>query len=210
MADAEQYAPEPAVPVRQRRPATPEESKALGHPLRIRILRLCLDELTNKELVEKIFNRNAVGTTPGTVLYHVRRLVDAGLLTPAPVRTGIGGALEKPYRATGETWWLDSPLQDAGPAAAHAPVRAFRRELDEAGPESVRPCSRFTLHLSDEDVAELDRRIVAVLDEFVSTDDERRDRPRYSGMFLLHRPPGAGGPAADVERGADARRADAP
>jgi DNA-binding transcriptional ArsR family regulator len=200
----EQTAPGPAAPRRTRRPATPEETRALGHPLRIRILRLCLDELTNKELAERL------GVAPGTVLYHVRRLVDVGFLVPGTPRTGPSGALEKPYRATGETWWLDSPLQDAGPTAAHAPVRAFRRELDEAGPESVRTFSRFTLHLSDEDLAELDRRIVAVLDGFVATDGERRAHPRYSGMFLLHRPPGAGGTAADVERGADARRADTP
>ncbi|MFY7070486.1 ArsR/SmtB family transcription factor [Nocardiopsis changdeensis] len=204
MADAEQYAPEPAAPVRERRPATPEETKALGHPLRVRILRLCLDEMTNKELAERL------GVSPGTVLYHVRRLVDVGFLVPGIPRTGPSGALEKPYRATGETWWLDSPLQDAGPAAAHAPVQAFRRELDEAGPGAVRTFSRFTLHLSDEDIAELDRRIVAVLDEFVATDGERRDSPRYSGMFLLHRPAGAGGPDPDTERGAGARGTDAP
>ncbi|WP_306369303.1 helix-turn-helix domain-containing protein [Nocardiopsis sp. CC223A] len=204
MAHADQTAPDPATPVRKRRPATPEESKALGHPLRVRILRLCLDELTNKELAERL------GVSPGTVLYHVRRLVDVGFLVPGTPRTGASGALEKPYRATGETWWLDSPLQDAEPAAAHAPVQAFRRELDEAGPESVRTFSRFTLHLSDEDVEELDRRIVAVLDEFVATDDRRREHPRYSGIFLVHRPPGASGTAADTERGADARRADTP
>lgn len=209
MADPEQAAPEPATPVRGRRPATPEETKALSHPLRVRILRLCLDEMTNKELAERL------GVSPGTVLYHVRRLVDVGFLVPGTPRTGPSGALEKPYRATGETWWLDSPLQEAGPAAAHAPVQAFQRELDEAGPGSVRTFTRFTLHLSDEDIAELDRRIVAVLDEFVATDDRRLEHPRYGGMFLLHRPPGPDGgaehgPAADVERGADARRADAP
>ncbi|WP_436889412.1 ArsR/SmtB family transcription factor [Nocardiopsis dassonvillei] len=201
MADAEQAAPEPPTPGRRRRPATPEETKALGHPLRVRILRLCLDELTNKELAERL------GVSPGTVLYHVRRLVDVGFLVPGTPRTGPSGALEKPYRATGETWWLESPLQEAAPPAVHAPVQAFRRELDEAGPGSVRTFSRFALHLSDEDLAELDRRIVAVLDEFVATDDRRRDHPRYSGMFMLHRPAGA---RPDGERGAGAPGADAP
>jgi DNA-binding transcriptional ArsR family regulator len=187
MADAERTAPEPDAPVRERRPATPEETKALGHPLRVRILRLCLEERTNKELAEHL------GVAPGTVLYHVRRLVDVGFLVPGTPRTGPSGALEKPYRATGETWWLQSPLRDAEAPASHAPVQAFRRELDEAGPESVRTFSRFALHLSDEDVAELDRRIIAVLDEYVATNDARRGRhPLYSGMFLLHRPSEAG------------------
>ncbi|WP_017568801.1 ArsR/SmtB family transcription factor [Nocardiopsis halotolerans] len=168
---------------RTRRPATVQEAKALGHPMRVRILRLCLArELTNKELAERL------ETTPGTVLYHVRQLVDAGLLLPAPVRTGASGALEKPYRATGETWWLDGPLLDTDTGSAAAPVEAFQQELAEAGSESVRTFARFVLHLSDEEVAELDRRIVAVLDEYVATEDQRLDRPVYSGAFLLHRP----------------------
>ncbi|NYH55026.1 MULTISPECIES: ArsR/SmtB family transcription factor [Nocardiopsis] len=167
---------------RTRRPATVREAKALAHPARVRILRLCLSrELTNKELADRL------DTTPGTVLYHVRQLVDAGLLAPAPVRTGASGALEKPYRSTGETWWLDGPLADTDTGSA-APVEAFQQELSEAGPESVRTFARFVLHLSDEDVQELYRRVLAVLDEYVATDDQRSDQPRYAGMFLLHRP----------------------
>lgn len=169
-------------PARGRRAATVQEVKALSHPLRIRILRLCLvRELTNKQLADRL------ETTPGTVLYHVRLLVDAGLLVSAPARTGASGALEKPYRATGESWWLDGPLLEAGEEASSAPMEALRRELEEAGPASVRSHARFVLHLSDEEIAELDRRIVAVLDEYVLTDHERRDRPAYGGAFLLHR-----------------------
>src|SRR5687768_14537725 len=90
---------------RTRRPATAKEAKALAHPLRLRILRLCLhQELTNKQLADRL------GSDPGTVFYHVRQLVGAGLLQQAPVRTGASGALEKPYRSTGTTWWLDGPL----------------------------------------------------------------------------------------------------
>lgn len=172
-----------AVPrARTRRPATVREAKALAHPMRVRILRLCLSqELTNKELADRL------ETTPGTVLYHVRRLVDAGLLSPAPVRTGVGGALEKPYRSTGQTWWLDGSPAGTDTVST-APVEAFQQELDEAGPESVRAYARFVLHLSDEHVRELDRRILAVLDEYVATEDQRSDQPRYAGVFLLHRP----------------------
>ncbi|WP_121184778.1 transcriptional regulator [Nocardiopsis sp. Huas11] len=180
MSDEEEHgAPAPA---RRRRPATVQEAKALAHPLRVRILRLCLhQELTNRQLADRL------DTTPGTVLYHVRQLVAAGLLVAAPVRAGASGALEKPYRSTGESWWLEGTRSDTG-AYDTAPVSAFQQELDEAGPESVRTFARFALHLSDEDVAELDRRIVAVLDEYVSTDHRRRDRPLYGGAFIVHRP----------------------
>lgn len=181
MSDEEEHGASAAGP-RRRRPATVREAKALAHPLRVRILRLCLHrELTNRELADRL------DTTPGTVLYHVRQLVDAGLLVAAPVRTGASGALEKPYRSTGESWWLEGARADPGTGGA-APVTAFQQELDEAGPESVRTFARFALHLSDDDVAELDRRIVAVLDEYVSTDHQRRDRPLYGGVFILHRP----------------------
>lgn len=48
------YAPLMTEP-RHRRPATPAEAKALGHPLRLRIMRLCLvEELTNKQLADRL------------------------------------------------------------------------------------------------------------------------------------------------------------
>ena len=169
---------------RRRRPATAAEVKALGHPLRLRILRLCLQaELTNKQLADRL------GSDPGTVLYHVRQLVAAGLLAPAEVRTGPSGALEKPYRSTGVTWWLDGPLNDEPPEVRYAPVEAFQQELSEAGPASVATFERFFLHLSDDEVDELDLRILAVLDEYIATDDDRRGLPGrrvHGGVFALH------------------------
>jgi DNA-binding transcriptional ArsR family regulator len=167
---------------RRRRPATAKEVKALSHPMRIRILRLCRQqELTNKQLADRL------GSDPGTVLYHVRQLVDVGFLQRGEVRTGPSGALEKPYRAASVTWWLDGPLNEEPPEVRYYPVEAFQAELREAGPESVATSEMFSLHLSPEELEELDRRILEVLDEYVATDDERPDRPLYGGIFLLHR-----------------------
>jgi len=171
-----------ADPDAKRRPATPTELKALSHPLRVRILRLCGDrELTNKQLADRL------GVDAGTAYYHVRQLVDAGFLEPAEVRTGESGALEKPYRSTGKSWWLSVPLEDLDLRDGFAPVDAFQQELAEAGPASIATYARFSLHLSPEDVAELDRRIVAVLDEFIETDSARAHLPAHGGIFLLHR-----------------------
>ncbi|KAA2261068.1 helix-turn-helix transcriptional regulator [Solihabitans fulvus] len=173
---------EPAEPKGKRRAATVRETKALGHPLRLRILRLCRErELTNKQLADRL------DRDPGTVLYHVRQLVDAGLLEQATVRTGDSGALEKPYRARGNTWWLDGPLADADADAAFAPIAAFQDELREAGPASVQLYERFALHLSPEEVVELDRRILEILDEYIDTDGQRLDRPAVNGIVILHR-----------------------
>jgi hypothetical protein len=101
------------------------------------------------------------------------------------VRTGDRGALEKPYRSTGRSWWLNDPL--AEPDAALAPIEAFQDELCEAGPRSVQTFARFTLHLSPEGVEALDRRILAILDEYIETDDQRLDQPALGGIIVMHR-----------------------
>jgi DNA-binding transcriptional ArsR family regulator len=163
-----------------RREASVLEAKALAHPLRLRILRLCWQqELTNRQLADRL------GRDPGTVLYHVRQLTDAGLLEPAPVRTGDSGALEKPYRAKARSWWLDDP-PNTPPDAAFAPIEALQEELRAAGPGAVRTFARFALHLSPEDAAELDRRIQTIIDEYVATDDQRLDHPAHGGIIVLH------------------------
>ncbi len=169
---------------RGRRQATALEAKALAHPLRIRMLRLTAQQaMTNKQLADRL------EIDPGTALYHVRLLTEAGLMKQEPVRTGVSGALEKPYRSTGQSWWLDGPLADADPHGAFAPIQAFQDELRGAGPESVQTFDRFLLHLSAADVETLERRILAILDEYVETDGERLDQPALGGIFVLHRLP---------------------
>lgn len=179
-----QERPETAAPSypRERRRPTELEAKALAHPLRQEIVRLCgYQELTNKQLADR------VGSDPGTVLHHVRLLVAAELLEAADVRTGPSGALEKPYRATGKTWWFDDPLSDAEPDVRFAPVASALADIREAGPDGLATFATFMLHLSEQDVAELDRRILAVLDEYIESDGERLDRPVHRGAFVVHR-----------------------
>jgi DNA-binding transcriptional ArsR family regulator len=174
---------------RRRRRATVLQAKAASHPLRLRILRLCGQQaLTNKQLADRL------GSQPGTTLYHVRLLVEAGLLEPAPIRTGTSGALEKPYRSSGQSWWLSAygdtdegeAYDDRDDERSLAPIEAFQAELREAGPGSVRTFARFMLHLSEEEVRELDRRLLAVLDEWIQTDHQRLDRPALGGIVVLH------------------------
>ena len=174
---------------RRRRRATVLQAKAASHPLRLRILRLCgLEPMTNKQLADRLDSQ------PGTTLYHVRLLVEAGLLEPAPIRTGTSGALEKPYRSTGRSWWLSAygetddgePYDDRDDERSLAPIEAFQAELREAGPGSVRSYARFMLHLSEEEVRELDRRLLVVLDEYIQTDHQRLDRPAIGGIVVLH------------------------
>jgi DNA-binding transcriptional ArsR family regulator len=167
---------------RDRQAPTVREAKALAHPLRLRILRLCEgQELTNKQLADRLER------DPATVHYHVRQLLKVGFLEPVPPRTGESGALEKPYRSTRATWWLDNPLAEVTEEPGVTLFELFRGDLADAGPDALQWVDRFVLHLSEEDVQELERRILAVLDEYVATDDERRHHPTYGGIVVLHR-----------------------
>jgi DNA-binding transcriptional ArsR family regulator len=157
---------DPLPPEGGRREATHEEAKALANPLRLRILRLCLDEsLTNKEVAGRL------GRDPGSTLHHVRLLVDTGFLEPTEVRAGAKGALEKPYRSTGKSWRVtvvDPAMADEGGLAM---VDAFREELAEAGHHRVEFMTRFANRLNAESIAELDARLEALVNEFALRDD---------------------------------------
>jgi DNA-binding transcriptional ArsR family regulator len=165
-----------------RRSATPEEAKALANPLRLRILRLCLDQaLTNKQLAERL------DRDPGTLLHHVRTLVATGFLAPDEVRQGEKGALEKPYRSTGKSWTLslgDDTVGEVSPAQAM--LEAFLAELAEAGPGAAAGFNRLALTLNKASLEELETRVLAIFDEFVSRPPDKDGEP-YGLLFAMHR-----------------------
>lgn len=146
------------------------------------MLRLCLDdELTNQELASRL------ECDPSTALYHARILVGAGFLERAAPRHSSKGAVEKPYRATGLSWTLDLGTEQTG--ATQAMLDAFSAEFAQAGLESVESASRFSLHLDTDARREMLDRIIAILDEYQASDDERRrsGQPQLGGLFVLHR-----------------------
>jgi DNA-binding transcriptional ArsR family regulator len=147
----------------ERRDATPAEFKAMAHPLRLRILRLCLhDALTNKEIADLL------GQDPATTLHHVRMLCATGFLMAEPPRTGKRGALEKPYRATGKSWVLSVPGASDQVTSVLAGIDALRGELIDAGPDAVITGSRLGLRLGADEVAELTTRIDELVQEFAA------------------------------------------
>lgn len=162
--------------------ATIEELKALGHPVRWRILRLCLDHaLTNKELSVEL------DLAPATTLRHVRALVKANFLVAEPVRTGEHGALERPYRATARTWGLNIPPDDSGLAQQVdvAVLGAHRAELIAAGKDSGRGATRGVLRLRPESVQSLSKRIRDLIAEYT---DEPDGEPLSYLWSLVARP----------------------
>lgn len=161
--------------------ATPAEFKALAHPLRLRILRMCLhDGLTNKQIADRL------DLDPSSALHHVRTLTRTGFLAAEPVRTGKRGALEKPYRATTKSWTLNFPRPDDRLAAVIASHDAARDEVLAAGPEGLVTNARLGLRLSDEEIEELRLRLVALVQEFA----DRQPTPggsRVGLVTMLHR-----------------------
>ncbi|MEU4804670.1 helix-turn-helix domain-containing protein [Actinosynnema sp. NPDC023587] len=149
--------------------ATVEELKALAHPLRWRILRLCFDRAwTNQELAARL------DVAPATVLRHVRALVKTDFLAPEPVRTGAKGALERPYRATGRTWQLGLiDVEGVGlvQQVDLAVLAAHRAEIVEAGPEAGRGTARGVLRLGPEAQAEFTTRLGELIAEFLPRED---------------------------------------
>ncbi len=143
-----------------RRPATDAERRALASGLRLRILRLCLDEpRTNREIAERL------GRNPATTLHHVRTLVDTGFLAAEPVRRGTRGAREIPYRATGLSWALDID-DDRGPDV-DAMLEAFSAEVRDVDRQQVRS-ARLGLRLRPDELEEFQRRLQDVLDEYAA------------------------------------------
>lgn len=144
----------------ERRPATEQEARTLASPLRLRILRLCLDvSLTNKEIAERL------GKDPASVLYHVRRLVRTGFLVAEQERRGTRGAREVPYRSTGKSWTLSIGESEDPRIGASTLVEAFVQDATRIGFEKV-DGTRMGLRLTPDEYEELARRLQDLVEEF--------------------------------------------
>lgn len=169
-------------PATERRAATEAEAKALASVTRVRILRLTLHEpLTNREIADQL------GRNPGSVLHHVRTLVDTGFLQAQEPRRGTRGSREVPYRATRKSWSLDVPH------GSHVLLQTFLAEVEQAPAEQVE-MSRLGLRLNNHEFAEFRDRMADLLDEFARRDDSPEGKD-WSVFVALH--PEVSGSARD-------------
>lgn len=157
-------------------------ARALSSPLRLRILRLCaFDSRTNKELAELL------GANPGTMLHHVRTLVETGLLAPQDERVGARGSREVPYRATGLSW--RAPRM---PNQSVVLLETMRQQMVGLDPEQVET-TWLGLRLNDEHLDELRERLYGLLSEFQRRGPDAGGAS-YSLVTVLH--PDANPPAS--------------
>jgi DNA-binding transcriptional ArsR family regulator len=160
----------------ERRPATDEEAKALASALRLRILRVCLNEpQTNKEIAERL------GRDPASMLHHIRTLVRTGFLEPQGDRRGKRGAREIPYLATKKSWRLSVP------GSNRLMLETF---LDEVAlvPATDLDTTRLGLRLAPDDMADFRTRLGELLDEFADRPDDP-SAPAWSIFITLHPDP---------------------
>jgi DNA-binding transcriptional ArsR family regulator len=91
----------------------PEQLKALGHPLRVRVLEMLGGDeewqLTNRELAQRL------AVDPGHLHFHVRMLLRAGLIEL--VGNGKRRGREKPYQAVARTFRVSPELLASGGAS---------------------------------------------------------------------------------------------
>jgi DNA-binding transcriptional ArsR family regulator len=102
----------------------PEQLKALGHPLRLKVLQVlgASDEpLTNRELAAHL------AVDPGHLHFHVRMLHRAGLIELAPA-----AGREKPYRPVAKHFKVGPEIRATGLASdlQAAQLREVQRGFD--------------------------------------------------------------------------------
>src|SRR6266705_4903980 len=129
----------------------PEQLKALGHPLRLRVLETLgtgsEEHLTNRELANKL------GVDPGHLHFHVRMLLRAGLITLAE----SGHGREKPYRAVARTLRVAPELLASGLTSdlRAAMLDEVQRGWSEHGAEGTFRSAQVTARIRPEQALEL-------------------------------------------------------
>jgi DNA-binding transcriptional ArsR family regulator len=171
-----------------RRPADEAEAKAIASPLRLRILRATLHEpRTNKEIAETL------GLNPATVLHHVRTLADTGFLIEQPVRRGPRGSRERPYLASGKTWYLDLGDASTSVGGQDLLLRTFLEEVS-ALPPGLLDSARLGFRLNQDDRERLMTRFQDLLQEVAELPSDPEGEPWSLYLGFHPEVPAAGDP----------------
>jgi DNA-binding transcriptional ArsR family regulator len=141
----------------------PDQLKALGHPLRLKVLQALGqsdDPLTNRELAARL------AVDPGHLHFHVRMLHRAGLieLVAAPGR-------EKPYRPVAKHLKVGSEIRASGAASElqAAQLRELERGYEAYAAKGEFRSAQVHTRLDADTVRDLLRRVV---DELTELEDE--------------------------------------
>ena len=153
----------------------PEQLKALGHPLRLRVLEELggnSETLTNRELAQRL------GVDPGHLHFHVRMLQKAGLIE----RADGGQRREKPYRSAAKAIRVAPELTSAGLSGdLHAAMLdEVQRSFAKFAEQGQFRGAQVTVRLSLEKARELLREFNAKLD---AAEDDAEDTLIFTTFF---------------------------
>jgi DNA-binding transcriptional ArsR family regulator len=154
--------------------SSPAQFKALGHPMRHRLLfALGRENATISQLAAML------GSNKGNIAHHLRVLVDAGLVQPTGTRKVRGGTEQYYRRAVRGLSYDDARITETA-------FQALAAEIAAAQPDPF--LILRTLRLTPEHAEEL----MAVLHDLADRRDDDSDQPRYGLLLGLYRPTGSG------------------
>jgi DNA-binding transcriptional ArsR family regulator len=153
----------------------PEQLKALGHPLRLKVLQVLADAdgpLTNRELAARL------SVDPGHLHFHVRMLNRAGLIELA-----ASDGREKPYRPIARHFKVGPEIRAAGLASElqAAQLRELQRGFDLYAEGGEFRSAQVHTKLDVETVRKLLNELVAKLTEL-----EDESRPQQTITVAFH------------------------
>ncbi len=155
----------------------PDQLKALGHPLRLRVLETlgAADErpLTNRELAERL------GIDPGHLHFHVRMLYRAGLIELA----GTGAGREKPYRPVAKHLKVGPEIRAAGLATElqAAQLQEVQRAFNLFASAGNFRSAQVNVKLDIESIRALFNELIERL-----TKAEDESQPQHTITFAFH------------------------
>jgi DNA-binding transcriptional ArsR family regulator len=165
---------------------TPEQIKAFTDPLRLRVLRILRERpATNQQIADEL------GEPHAKVLYHIRFLLEAGLIKL--IDTHIkGGNVEKYYRAVARIFDLRPAQQDTETdiALINSMVDTLRADLIAsvvATPDFPAQMRFARSNLTPDRQAEFDSRLAALIAEYWPPGDvpEGAEAPMQLAVFIF-------------------------
>jgi len=153
----------------------PEQLKALGHPLRLKVLQVLGDSdepLTNRELAARL------SVDPGHLHFHVRMLHRAGLIELA-----AAAGREKPYRRVAKHFKVGPEIRAAGLASElqAAQLRELQRGFDLHASNGEFRSAQVHTKLDVETVRKLLNELVEKLTEL-----EDESQPQHTITVAFH------------------------
>jgi DNA-binding transcriptional ArsR family regulator len=144
----------------------PEQLKALGHPLRLRVLEMLGETeaaMSNRELAQKL------GVDPGHLHFHVRMLLKAGLIQQVVSAKGR----EKPYRSAAKTLKVAPELVSAGASELQATVvEDVRHGWDAFAEQGQFRFVRINVRISQDKALEVLSELVPTFEALEDEDEE--------------------------------------